>query len=127
MDILMRYGFSIEEIKNMMDANDELENVPDNNILEIINILISIGCHEEHIMNIFNCNPFILNRNTSEIKKLINKLKELELKHLYMIFDINPHMLNMNANDIDKIYNDKITEGLDKEDIIDYFYHNIIL
>ena len=33
MDILMRYGFSIEEIKNMMDANDELENVPDNNIL----------------------------------------------------------------------------------------------
>ena len=78
-------------------------------------------------MNIFNCNTFILNRNTSEIKKLINKLKELELKHLYMIFDSNPHMLNMNANDIDKIYNDKITEGLDKEDIIDYFYHNIIL
>ena len=78
MDILIRYGFSIEEIKNMMDANDELESIRDQNILELINMLIDIGCHEEHIMNIFNCNPFVLSRNIKEVKALISKLKKLK-------------------------------------------------
>ena len=127
MDILIRYGFSIEEIKNMMDANDELESIRDQNILELINMLIDIGCHEEHIMNIFNCNPFVLSRNIKEVKALISKLKKLKLKHLYIIFDSNPHLLNMTEEEIEKLYNDKIDEGLTHDEIVDYFYHNIIL
>ena len=127
MDILMRYGFSIEEIKNMMDANDDLENISDHSILELINILIDTGCHEEHIMNIFNCNPFVLSRNTDEIKSLIKKLKKLELKHLYLVFDSNPHVLNMNESDIERICKEQSEAGLSSEEIVDYFYHNIIL
>ena len=127
MDILMRYGFSIEEIKNMMDANDDLENVLDQDILDLINILIDVGCHEEHIMNIFNCNPFVLSKDINEIKLLIEKLKSLKIKHLYIVFDSNPYLLNLTANEIENIYNDKIDEGLNSEEIADYFYHNIIL
>ena len=29
MDILIRYGFSIEEIKNMIDSNPDINNVDD--------------------------------------------------------------------------------------------------
>ena len=127
MDMLIRYGFSIEEIKNMMDTNDELENVPDNNILELINILTGVGCHEEHIMNIFICNPLVLSSELSNIKKIIKKLNDLKLKHLYMVFDSNPYLLNMTVEDIENFYKEKIDSGLTAEEIADHFYHSIIL
>ena len=127
MDILMRYGFSIEEIKNMMVANDDLENVLDQDILDLINILIDVGCHEEHIMNIFICNPFVLSRNISDIKSLIKKLESLKIKNLYMVFDSNPYLLNLTINEIDNIYKNKKKEGLDDDEIADYFYHNIVI
>ena len=127
MDILIRYGFSIEEIKNMMDTNPEIGNIDDNKILELINILTSIGCHEEHIMNIFNCNPFVLSRSLIEIEKLITKLKEIGIKKINLLFDTNPYLLNLNDINIEKIYNDKKSLGLSQEEIIDYFNYNIIM
>ena len=127
MDILMRYGFSIEEIKNMMDSNDELENVLDKDILELINALSKIGCHEEHIMNIFICNPFALSRSVKEIKDLIKKLEELKFKKLYTIFDSNPYLLNMTATEVENIYKEKESQGMSSQEIVDYFYHNIII
>lgn len=127
MDILMRYGFSIEEIKNMMDANSELENVQDKSILELINILTKVGCHEEHIMNIFICNPFVLSRDIIEIKMLIKKLENLNFKKLFTIFDSNPYILNLTDKEIEKIYNEQLDLGLSEEEVIDYFYHNTVL
>ena len=127
MDILIRYGFSIEEIKNMMDTNDELESIPDKDILELINVLINIGCHEEHIMNIFICNPLCLSKDVKEIKRIIKKLKEFKIKHLYMVIDSNPYILNMSIEELDNLYKTKNDEGLSPEEITDYFYHNIII
>ena len=127
MDILMRYGFSIEEIKNMMDANSELENVQDKSILELINILTKVGCHEEHIMNIFICNPFVLSRDIIENKMLIKKLENLNFKKLFTIFDSNPYILNLTDKEIEKIYNEQLDLGLSEEEVIDYFYHNTVL
>lgn len=127
MDILVRYGFSIEEIKNMMDSNDELENISDKNILELINILGKVGCHEEHIMNIFNCNPFVFSEDINEIKKLIKKLESLNFKELYIIFDSNPYLLNMTATEIENIYKNLENKGMSSIEIADYFYHNIII
>ena len=34
MDVLIRYGFSIEEITNMMDSNQEIERIDDKDIYE---------------------------------------------------------------------------------------------
>lgn len=127
MDILMRYGFSIEEIKNMMDSNDELELATDAHVLEIINILTSLGCHEEHIMNIFNCNPFVLSRDIKEIKTLIKKLEKLDFKHIYIVLDSNPYLLNLTTTEIDNIYKEKKDQGMSDLEIRDYFYHNIII
>ena len=55
MDVLIRFGFTIEEIKNMMDANHDLELVNDKDIYELIEALIKVGCTDNMIKNIFIC------------------------------------------------------------------------
>ena len=127
MDILIRYGFSIEEIKDMMDTNEEIESISDNRILELISILTSLGCHEEHIMNIFCCNPFCLSRDITSINMLISKLKEKGFCNINILLDTNPYLLNLNDVDIDSIFLRKEKDGLTIEEIIDYFNNNIIL
>ena len=42
MDVLIRFGFTIDEIKNMMDANDEIDTVSDKDIYDLIEIFHSI-------------------------------------------------------------------------------------
>ena len=58
MDVLIRFGFSIEDIKNMMDTNIEIDNINDNNLSMLINILKNIGCCDMQIKNILVANPF---------------------------------------------------------------------
>ena len=124
MDVLIRYGFTMEEIKNMMENNSEIENIPDKNIYNIIDILGSIGCLNNHIKNIFYSNPFCLSRNPKDIQKLIRKLQEKNLTHLEVVFDSNPYLLNITEKEIDRVVRKKEKEGLSKEAIRDYIYYS---
>ena len=127
MDVLIRYGFTIEEIKNMMDSNISIESVDDKDIYELIDLLGSVGCLNNHIRNIFISNPFYLSRKTTDIKKLIEKFYDLNFNNLYILFDSNPFILNLDCDEIDEIYNTKKNEGLSDDEIIDYFNLNIII
>lgn len=124
MDVLIRYGFSMEEIKNMMENNDEIENIPDKNIYDIMDILGSIGCLSNHIKNILYSNPFCLSRNPKDIEKLIKKLQELRLTHLEVLFDSNPYILNLGEKEIEKVKKEKEKEGYSEERIKEYFYYS---
>ena len=124
MDVLIRYGFSIEEITNMMDSNQEIEKIEDKDIYELIDILVNIGCINSQIKNIFICNPFCISRNIIEIHKSIDKYKELGLDNLNVMFDSNPYLLNLEVKEIETIYNDSIDKGYTKEEIYNYFYNN---
>ena len=124
MDVLIRYGFSMEEIKNMMENNQDIENIPDKNIYDIIDILGSVGCLSNHIKNIFYSNPFVLSRNPKDIKKLIERLKNYNLTHLEILFDSNPYFLNIGELEIKKIYKNKQKEGLNEDEIKDFFYYH---
>ena len=124
MDVLIRYGFSIDEIKNMMENNSEIENIPDKNIYEIIDILGSVGCLSNHIKNIFCSNPFLLSKNPKELQKLIDKFKSLSLTHLEVLLDSNPYILNIGTREIQKVQKQKEKEGLTEEQIKDYFYYS---
>ncbi len=123
MDVLIRYGFSIDEIKNMMENNQDIESIPDKNIYEIIDILGSVGCLSNHIKNIFYSNPYVLSRNPKDIMKLILRLKEYNLSHLDILFDSNPYFLNIGELEIKKIYEEKESEGLSQDEIKDFFYY----
>ena len=124
MDVLIRYGFSMEEIKNMMENNIEIANIPDKNIYDIIDYLGNIGCLSNHIKNIFNSNPFLLSKNPKEIKKTIQAYKDMRLTHLEIVFDSNPYLLNIGETEIKKIQKKKEKEGLTEDEIKDYFYYH---
>lgn len=126
MDVLIRYGFSIEEIKNMMDTNPAINNIEDDDIYKLIDILGSIGCMSNIIRNIFICNPFYLSRNINDIEELIAKLKSFGLDNLNLLFDTNPYLLNLNSNDLEKMYKDKLVENWNIDEFRDYLYYNIV-
>ena len=126
MDVLIRFGFTIEEIKNMMDTNDTIEMTPDQEIEKIIDILKKNGCEDKHIKNILLCNPFIITISLNKLTELIKKLKELGLTNLYTLFDSNPYLLNKTKEEIEKLYDKKSYEGLSQEEILDYIQYNII-
>ena len=121
MDILIRYGFSIEEIKNMIDSNPDINNVDDSVIYTLIDVLGYCGCLSNHIKNIFICNPYYLTRNSKEITKLINKLYEIGLNNLYIIFDSNPYILNYSSKDIEDVVSMFKKKKINASDIVNYF------
>lgn len=124
MDVLIRYGFSMEEIKNMMENNDDIERIPDKNIYEIIDILGSIGCLSNHIKNILYSNPFVLSRNPKDVRDLIKQLQDLRLTHLEILFDSNPYLLNIGEKEIQRVKKQKEKEGYTEEQIKEYFYYS---
>ena len=75
MDTLIRFGFSIEDIKSMMDTNHSIEEVSDNDIMDLITLLKENNCSNEQIENFLLCNPFFLSKNSKKMKQLIQKLK----------------------------------------------------
>jgi len=119
MDVLIRYGFSIEEIKNMMDTNDSIDTVMDKDIYTLIEILEKEGCSERQIKNIFLCNPFYLTRKVYDVINLIKKLYEIGCSHLNLLFDSNPYLLNLQEEEIEGFVNKQIHEGHSKEEVLD--------
>lgn len=126
MDVLIRYGFSIEEIKNMMDTNDSIDTVMDKDIYELIEILEKAGCSEKQIKNIFLCNPFYLTRKVFDVLNMIQKLYEIGCSHLNLLFDSNPYILNLMDEEIEAFVNKKIHEGHTKEEILDILQYEVI-
>ena len=127
MDVLIRFGFTIEEIHCLMETNHFIEDVEDSTIKEFIHILEEVGCEDSQIKSIILCNPFYLSRNIQEVQSFIQKLKEMGFSYLPLVFDTNPYLLNMDANELEKLYNRKIHEGFSKEEVIDYINYHIVL
>ena len=126
MDALIRFGFTIEEIKDMMDTNDSIEEVSEVLIYSLIDILKEIGCTQEDIKDILLCNPFYLTRDLDKIHDLMDQLKKVGCKHLNLIFDTNPYLLNMDVKELDRFYNKKIHEGYTNEEILEMIESSII-
>ena len=126
MDVLIQYGFSIEEIQYILDTNLEIEEVDDRLIYEFIELLRSIGCRNEHIKNIFICNPFCLTNSILDMKVLLQKLDEYGLDTLYITIDRNPYLLNLTISDLEQLYQTKTKEGMNKEEFIDYLNYQFI-
>lgn len=126
MDVLIRFGFSMENIQIMMDTNHFIGDMKDKDIMTLIEILKKIGCTDTDIKNIFLCNPFYLTKDVMEAKELIQKLLMIGCTYLPLLLNSNPYLLNMNTEEFNKFYNRKIHEGLSKEEIIDYMNYNIL-
>lgn len=122
MDTLVRYGFSIEDIKNMMDSNQEIENIEDSVILKLIKLLENENCSQDSIKNIFITNPFYLNRDVEKVERLFKELKKNGIKKLNILFDMNPYLLNLNDTDLNDLI---ISKRLNRKDFAEFIYCEI--
>ncbi len=121
MDVLTKYGFTLEELNYMLESNDDINKLNESDIYEKIDILGKVGCMSDHIKNIFICNPYYLTRNSKEINKLISKLYDVGLKNLNIIFDSNPYILNYSSKDIDEVISTYKRKKINVSDIVNYF------
>ena len=121
MDVLTRYGFTLEELNYMLESNDDINKLTEMDIYEKIDILGKTGCMSDHIKNIFICNPYYLTRNSKDIVELIDKFYEIGLSNLYILFDSNPYILNYSSNDIDNIVSAFKKKKYNTTDVISYF------
>lgn len=125
MQELFKYGFSDEEIKELINNNSELLELTDEDINKMINILLNIGCTIDIIKNIIISNIFYLNRMEKDVKDLIDKLYGLDIYNLNLLFDSNPFLLNKDVFEIDDFINRKLEDGMNMEDIIDIIESNL--
>lgn len=126
MDILIRFGFTIEEIKNMMDTNINIDNLDEKNIERLIIILTENNCSKKEIKNILISNPLYLNRSEKEITDLIKALKGFNINNLQTLFDSNPFILNLDKEELQFLIKTKISEGLTNEEVIDFICYELI-
>lgn len=126
MDALIRFGLSIEEIKNMMDANILIDGSSTDILEKLIDILREIGCSSLQIKNILITNPFYLNRTNLEVASLIDTLREMNFTNLDVVFDTNPFLLNFDGDEIKNIALDKKNEGLNDIELRDFIVYELI-
>jgi len=126
MDVLIRFGFTIEEIKNMMDTNIEIDTIKDECLEELISILDCLGCSDIQIKNILIANPFYLNRDIEDVKELLKAVKKVGFTYLNVTFDSNPFLLNLDKDEFLGIVTKKHKEGLNDREIIDFINYELI-
>ena len=119
MEYLFNLGFNENEIKNIININNEVMNLNVEEIKALVDILVNVGCKDYHIKNIISANPYYLSRSVTDISNLINKLLSLGITHLETTFDSNPWLLNKDAYEIDEYIRDEQFKGLSLEEIID--------
>lgn len=115
---LLSIGISIEEIKEILEENSELEYLSNKDVYNLIELLRSVGCTDKIIKNIIVTNPMFLNRIFDNVLMLIQKLKYYNIERLDITFDSNPFLLNEDESDIEEFVSKKLKEGISMEYII---------
>lgn len=118
MEYLYRIGLTEEEIRNLVEINNDILNMSDKEIESLVILLEIVGCNRNQITNILIANPFYLNRSITDIKNLICKLTSLGITNLEITFDSNPYLLNKDTFEIDDYIEEQKLLGLDVDDII---------
>ena len=122
MDTLIRYGFTIDEVKLIMDSLSFLYSFDDKDIESLLQFLQSLHCDEDIIKNIFICNPFCFTKDVDDIIKVIDKLKEYGVTSFKTLLDSNPYILNKTDKEIENFYKKKIKEGYTIDKINDMIF-----
>ena len=124
METLYKLGINDNDMKYILEQLPEILETKEQDIEEKIYLLEYIGCNERHIRNIIISNPLYLDRITSDIIKLINKLNNYGFTNLDLLFDSNPFLLNKDAFEIEEYINQRLSKNNSLEDIIDEFETN---
>lgn len=116
---LFNLGISENTVKSMVELNQNIKQMPNEEIKEKEIILEKLNCSQNQIKNIISSNALYLDRTNEEVIKLINTLIKYKFNTLNILFDSNPYILNLEPFEIENYINSRINNGEVLEAIID--------
>ena len=123
MNYLYNLDLNENEILDIVDANEEVNDLSEEEMLKYIYILIDIGCTQKQIHTIITSNPAYFSRDIDDVGSFLRKLKSYDID-VSLAVEANPWLLNKDSFELDEFINEKRSLGIADDKILDNFIHD---
>jgi len=115
---LLTLGIDEENLRYMIESNYNIEDLSEEEIIEKIELLKLLRLDDKKIKNILVGNPWYLDRCTTDVIGMINKLMEIGIDSIGLLIYDNPMLLNVDVFEIENFIKNKQEEKYTMEDIV---------
>lgn len=126
-EILKKLGIGETTIKEMKELCPNIIDMEKEEILEKIEILRKINCNKMQIRNIISSNAMYLDRLSTDVNKLIKKLKEMGFETLNILIEENPYILNLDDFEVENYIIKRLEKGEKQKEIVEDMTLNPLL
>ena len=126
-EILKKLGIGETTIKEMKELCPNIIDMEKEEILEKIEILRKINCNKMQIRNIISSNAMYLDRLSTDVNKLIKKLKEMGFETLNILIEENPYILNLDDFEVENYITKRLEKGEKQKEIVEDMTLNPVL
>ena len=123
MNYLYNLDLNENEILDIVDANEEVKDLSEEEMIKYIYILIDIGCTQKQIHTIITSNPAYFSRDAEDVGSFLRKLKSYDID-VSLAVEANPWLLNTDSFELDDFINEKRNLGIADDEILDNFIHD---
>lgn len=123
MNYLYNLDLNENEILDIAEANGEVQDLSEEEMIKYIYILIDIGCTQKQIHTIITSNPAYFSRDIDDVGTFLRKLKSYDVD-VSLALEANPWLLNKDSFELDDFINEKRSLGIADDKILDNFIHD---
>ena len=123
MNYLYNLDLNENEILDIADANGEVQDLSEEEMIKYIYVLIDIGCTQKQIHTIITSNPAYFSRDIDDVGTFLRKLKSYDVD-VSLALEANPWLLNKDSFELDEFINEKRSLGIADDKILDNFIHD---
>ena len=123
MNYLYNLDLNENEILDIAEANGEVQDLSEEEMLKYIYVLIDIGCTQKQIHTIITSNPAYFSRDIDDVGSFLRKLKSYDID-VSLAVEANPWLLNKDSFELDEFINEKRSLGIADDKILDNFIHD---
>lgn len=123
MNYLYNLDLNENEILDIAEANGEVQDLSEEEMIKYIYVLIDIGCTQKQIHTIITSNPAYFSRDIDDVGTFLRKLKSYDVD-VSLALEANPWLLNKDSFELDDFINEKRSLGIADDKILDNFIHD---
>lgn len=123
MNYLYNLDLNENEILDIAEANGEVQDLSEEEMIKYIYVLIDIGCTQKQIHTIITSNPAYFSRDVDDVGTFLRKLKSYDVD-VSLALEANPWLLNKDSFELDEFINEKRSLGIADDKILDNFIHD---
>lgn len=123
MNYLYNLDLNENEILDIAEANGEVQDLSEEEMIKYIYVLIDIGCTQKQIHTIITSNPAYFSRDVEDVGSFLRKLKSYDVD-VSLALEANPWLLNKDSFELDEFINEKRSLGIADDKILDNFIHD---